>query len=217
MNRSYSKERTHLSLYGAVGKSYSARRAFSLPEVIVALTIVMVVAAVALPNLAGHLDQKRIDATASLLAEVRDGLSSPGTGFRQVVNANAGQLSELTAQIWNANSGIAPFPTNSCGANFTNGQVNSWDNAGPYLGFFIPATGLVTPIGVANDVLQRIPNSATAGVVRIVIPNVAESDATMLDETVDGGGGAATGTILWDPPAAGIVTLRYQMPINNRC
>jgi prepilin-type N-terminal cleavage/methylation domain-containing protein len=192
-------------------------RAFTLVEVIVALSVLLILAAVATPSLTGFLDQKRIDATAAQLAEVRDGLSLAGSGFRQGVGANAGALSELTTQIWNANSGTPPFPRNSCGNTFSNGQVNSWDNSGPYVNFFIAATGLVTPIGVAEDTLHRIPKSATAGVVQIVITNVSESDAALFDATVDGSSGSATGTIQWTAPVGGLVTVFYQMPINNRC
>lgn len=205
------------SLHRGRAASHDTRRGFSLVEVVVSLAVILILAAVALPNLTGFLDQQRIEATAAQLAEVRDALNSPGDGFRQVVGANAGQLSQLTTQIWNGNSGAPPFPRNSCGNAFTNGQVNSWDNAGPYVSFYIPATGLVTPIGVTEDTLQRIPKSATSGDIRIVITGVAAPDAQLLDDAVDSGDGSAAGTIRWNVPAGGAVTLYYQMPINNRC
>jgi prepilin-type N-terminal cleavage/methylation domain-containing protein len=207
----------HHSLHRRCATIHTRRDAFSLVEIVVALAIVLVLSAVAIPNVAGYLDQKRIEATADLLADVRDGLSLSTTGFRQVVAANAGQLSELTTQIWNSNSGSAPFPRNSCGAAFNNVEVNRWDDAGPYVSFFIPATGLPTPIGVADDVMERIPNSAAPGIIRIVIPNVSLTDATAFDQTVDGGNGAAGGTIAWTAPVSGEVTLYYQIPIDNRC
>jgi len=208
--------RSFFSLHRRRAASHDTRYGFSLVELVVSLAVILILAAVALPNVTGYLDQQRIEATIAQLSEVRDALDSPG-GFRQAVGANAGQLSELTTQIWNGASGPPPFPRNSCGNTFSNGQVNSWDSAGPYVNFFIPATGLVTPIGVAEDTLQRIPRSATAGVIRIVITNVAATDAQLLDDAVDAGDGLAAGTIHWSAPAGGVVTLYYQMPIDNRC
>jgi type II secretory pathway pseudopilin PulG len=191
---------------------------FTLTGVVLSLSVVLLfLAAVGAPWVTEYRDQKRVEVTAMLLAEVRRGLSSAGTGFLEGVGANAGQLSELTTQIWNGRSGPPPFPKNSCGDAFTDRQVSNWDNAGPYLSFFVPRTGLVTPLGIAEDTLHRVPKSARPGNIQIVIKNVKFADASLFDDTIDAGDGNSVGTVQWSAPVAGLVTLFYQLPINDQC
>jgi prepilin-type N-terminal cleavage/methylation domain-containing protein len=198
-------------------KSHRTRRAFSLVEIIVSVTAVAIVAAVAVPRVSGHMNQKRIDQTVTMLGDVRAGLQGAGTGFFHNVGAHAGQLSELTTQIWNGRSGVPPFPRNSCGAPFTSEQVSRWDNAGPYVNFYIPTSGLVTPIGIAEDTLHRAPSMGGPGTLAIVIRGVSRADAEMLDKASDGGTGDTAGAIQWTATAADRVTLRYAMPIDDAC
>src|SRR5205823_6594489 len=76
--------------------------AFTLVEVIVALAVVLILAAVALPSLNGYLDQQKVEATATQLTDIRDALFDNTKGansFRQKVGSNAGRLSELDSVI----------------------------------------------------------------------------------------------------------------------
>ena len=198
---------------------------FTLVEVIVALAIILILAAVALPNVSGFLDQKRIDATAAQLAAVRDALYSPsgtcpGT-FQGCLGTNAGRLSELDSAIIANNANYATGTDDSCGGVFNGGERNAWNNSGPFMVYNSDrATGMMTPIGMASDSLTRIPNSANPGVLRInFLNNVDLADAVLLDDAVEGGNGYNTGTVQWTPQNGtnGIVTMYYFVSINGQC
>jgi type II secretory pathway pseudopilin PulG len=191
-------------------------------EVVVALVVVLALAAVALPSLAGYLDQKNVEATATQLATVRDAIyNTAGTNvaFWQRVTKGPSRLSQLTTVI---TTGAYPAigAGNSCHVAFVNADVTRWNTFGPFLNYPIsPTTGLVTPIGIAVDTLTRVPHSATTGQVRINFLNSVElSNATLLDAAVDAGNGNATGVVQWVLPAvSGIVTMYYFVNVNNVC
>jgi prepilin-type N-terminal cleavage/methylation domain-containing protein len=198
------------------------RIGFSLIEVVVALAVILILAAVALPSLTGYLDQKRIDATAVQLAAIRDALYNPaGTGFNQLVgNTNAGRLSELDSVIISGNANYATGTDDSCGGTFSGGQRTNWIARGPFTTYNSErATGMMFPIGMAEDSLTRIPNSANPGVLRLTFLTVSLADADLLDETIDAGNGNASGIVQWTPaaPASGVVTMYYLVTINNDC
>jgi prepilin-type N-terminal cleavage/methylation domain-containing protein len=198
---------------------------FTLVEVIVALAVILILAAVSLPNLTGYLDQKRIDATATQLAIVRDALYNPAGGaiaFNQkVVNTNAGRLSELDSVIINGNATYATGTDDSCGGTFTAAQRTNWIASGPFMTYNSDrTTGMMTPIGLVEDTLTRIPFSANPGVLRLTFNNNVDlADAQLLDATVEGGNGWNVGIVQWTPqaPASGVVTLYYFVTINNQC
>ncbi len=193
--------------------------AFTLIEVIVALAVILILAAVALPQVSGFLDQKKVEAAATQLAQVRDALYRVGAGntaFFQTVGANARRLSQLTIPLINGD-------LNSCGGTFNGGQRNNWDNGGPFLNFGISATtGMATPIGLADDLLTRTPagGGGASGTLRITWTNtVTLDDATNLDVYVDGVAGWNVGTVQWTPQLGtnGVVTLHYFVLIDGTC
>ena len=193
------------------------RAGFTLVEVIVALAVLLILAAVAIPQVGGYLDQKRIESTAAQLAIVRDALYLTGTGFRQVIQANASELSHLS-------SPLTAVDDDSCGNAFSNAERNRWPNGGPFVNFVIDATaGMATPIGLANNALVRAPTTATTGVtnrLRITWTNASLADAEALDLHVDGTAGWNTGTVQWTPQAGtnGVVTtLYYDIVIDATC
>jgi prepilin-type N-terminal cleavage/methylation domain-containing protein len=195
-------------------------RGFSLIEVVVALTVILILAAVALPSLTGYLDQKRIDSTAAQLATIRDALYNPaGTGFNQVIgNANAGRLSELDSVIVSGNANYATGTDNSCGGTFNGGDRTAWIANGPFTTYNSErATGMMFPIGMAEDSLTRV--NGTPPSLRLNFLSVSLADADLLDETIDANNGNATGTVQWTPaaPASGVVTMYYFVTINSDC
>src|SRR6266516_4573532 len=54
--------------------------AFTLIEVVVALAVILILAAVALPNVAGYLDQQRVEQTKTQLDVIRDALYNSTAG-----------------------------------------------------------------------------------------------------------------------------------------
>lgn len=198
--------------------------AFTLIEIVVALAVILILAAVALPQLAGYLDQKKIDQTAAQLATVRDALnnSAPGSNaFFQKVTRNAGRLSELDSSLVIGDASWATGTDNSCGAAFNKAQRDNWDASGPFVSFLIERTGMQTPIGRTEDSLTRNPPGGGVGTLRInFLNNVTIPDAQLLDATVDAGDGNALGSVQWVLPDAegdGLVTLRYFVPIGASC
>lgn len=191
---------------------------FTLIEVVVAMAVILILAAVALPNVTGYLDQKRIDATAAQLATVRDALYNPVAGanafFQKVVTANAGRLSELDSTIISGNV----YTDNSCGNTFTVTQRNNWQANGPFMTYNSEHfTGMMTPIGMAEDTLTRDATYNPAKV-RITFLNAALADAQLLDAAVENDGWNA-GIVRWTPQNGvnGNVTLYYFIQINNTC
>ena len=185
---------------------------FALVEVIVALAVLLILAAVALPQIAGYLDQKRIEETAERLVTVRDALYMPTTGFRQAVGANAGRLSQLSTAITTSDR-------DSCGATYNGGEVGRWDDEGPYVNFVIdPSSGMATPIGLANNTLTRVVAGGTTRL-RISWTDASLSDATALDLYVDGTAAWNAGTVQWTPQLGvdGLVSLTYDVVVDAAC
>lgn len=192
--------------------------AFTLIEIVVALAVILILAAVALPSMTGFLDQKRIDATIAQLSVVRDALYNPTPGanaFRQKVTANAGRLSELDSTII---SGSA-LTDNSCGGTFSVGQRNNWQANGPFMTYNSDRTsGMMTPIGLAEDTLTR-DASYNPAKLRLTFLSVSLADAQMLDASWPEGDGFNAGNIRWTPQNGtnGRVTLYFFVQINNTC
>lgn len=191
---------------------------FALVEVIVALAVILILAAVALPQVTGYLDQKKAEAAAAQLAVVRDALYNPATttDFFSVIGNNASRLSQLTTPL-------VAGDLDACGTAFSGGERNNWLNGGPWLNYGIDATvGMATPIGQADNVMTRAPASGGAGIntLRINFTNAVRlDDALNLDLLVDGVSGWNTGTVQWTPQGGtnGTVTLYYYITVNSTC
>jgi prepilin-type N-terminal cleavage/methylation domain-containing protein len=194
------------------------RRGFTLVEVVVAAVIIAMLAAVTTPSLLGFLDRERAQTTADKLAALGAGIAA----FEAVVKTSAsatsnsypGALSELTNQI----TTVVATDKNSCGGAFTTTATNNWAAAGPFVTFYVPTTGYVTPIGTVSDALVRTPAAGGVGTLKLQLATV-EDDAKNLDLIVDGGDGLAAGTVQWGAPgtAGGAVTVTYQVPVANKC
>ena len=193
-----------------------AMRAFTLVEVVVALFIVLVLAAVALPSLSGYLQQKRIDETVSQLTVVTNAIAQFNT---DVNNTYPGRLSELSQTLVAGNNSYATGTDDSCGGTFTTQEKGRWDNAGPFVRFFVDRdSGMVTPIGRAVDSLTRNPNSGATGFLILNFVNSVDlNDAEMLDAAADGSTGSAAGYIRWGAAVDGVVTMTAWIPIGNDC
>jgi len=200
------------------------RAGFALVAVIVMVAIIAVIAAVVGPSLARALDQERIAKADRSLVK----LDSAIVRFKRTTKSYPGRLNHLAVQITTSDK-------DSCGNNYTGGQVSSWAGTqidtvgGAYISQPVPPGGLPLAggLGYARDSLSRNPAGPT-GVVEVVMENVPEGDAILLNDRIDGItdfvagneiSGNQTGKVRWTAPSANkTVTLTYNvLPPSSGC
>jgi hypothetical protein len=140
----------------------------------------------------------RVDETARVLDELRRAIRA-NDGFRPTVGTNPIALSQLVRPLWNDPVDAGSLPVNSCGVPFTDAQVQNWNKAGPFVPFYISTAGLRLPIGVIADTLRRTRDSAQHTKLEMVIREVSDRQARLLDSAIDGGDGARAGALRWVP------------------
>jgi type II secretion system protein G len=177
------------------------RQGFTLMEMVVALLIIALMAAVIAPNVISALDRARISAAHKTL----QGLSQGIRDFKKDVGQYPSRLTQLVTPITTADRGAC----NNLYTGGGTGQVARW--AGPYLDRNVEATGVPLGIGTATNVLFWNANTT------IEIPNmtVELADALELDELADGSDGALSGNIRWTNLVAPMVSMDYLIPING--
>lgn len=188
-----------------------AERGFTLVEIVVVLAIMLVMASVIAPSLIAYADQQRAETTAAILTDVGTGLVG-ANGFRAKLGSNAGRVSQLTNRPTANNAAI---DDDSCGGVITGGEQGNWDTNSPFVKFMIPRSGLVTPIGVAEDTLWRVPNTNANGVLMVVFKTVDLRDVLLVDGVLDAGNGSGAGVIRWTttPP----LVMYYLVTVDNKC
>jgi prepilin-type N-terminal cleavage/methylation domain-containing protein len=207
------------------------RAGFTLMEIVVASLVMVILAAVTIPQVMDALDKKRVEDTYNILVGLNYGFAnSNGTGFMNIVRTGAsatntsavpGKLNELSEIIVSQNLN---YP-NSCGTGTTGGTgyfnttaATTWTLGGPFIQQVVSATdGLSLPIGQLQNTLVR---SAALGTqpawIELVINNVDTTDAKALDLRVDGVQGTNAGTVRYTLTASS-TTVDYLIPIPNRC
>lgn len=206
-------------------RSFARRPGFTLIEVVVAGTIMVILAAITIPQVMDALDKKRIEDTVDALLELHYGfVNSNGTGFMNVVRTGAsatntspvpGRLTQLSEPIISNNA--ANYP-NSCAATYNLTASTSWTLGGPFIERVVSATdGLRLPIGqLQNTLVRTAAPPTTPAWIEMRINNVDPDDAAALDLRIDGVAGAAAGTIQYTT-AGGVSTVNYLIPVPNRC
>ena len=174
-------------------------RGMTIVEVLMALAILAIIAAVVLPTTAGQLRQGHATALANQLANLRDAIGN----YRENVGAYPISLTQLTTPP-------VAGDDDSCGADLSTAEMNAW--RGPYINQNIVGD---MPVGnaVVMPALSRVTVSGTTGLLRIRAARVDSDIATDLEGRFDGNGNFATGTVLWT--AAGDDTLTFQIPIRG--
>ena len=169
-----------------------SRRAMTLVEVLVALAILAILAAVVIPTSAGQLRQGHAAALANQLTNLRAAIAN----YRDNVGAYPEDLTQLTT---------APVAgsDDSCNADLSNAEINAW--RGPYINQHV--TGPV-PVGNASilTALTRIAAGAAADL-QIQATGVDNDIALSLEEHFDGNNNLSAGNITWTAAANGTLVL----------
>lgn len=189
------------------------RAGFMLLEIIVALTIILLLAAAIAPMVIGGIDSARIDQSASQLSIVAAGLQA----FDDDIGSGGGPPADRSEYPLNVTQLVTPITTtqsNVCARAYNATDVGQWN--GPYLSFSPPPTGIKTGVGTIEDLTVLLTNNTMA----LRLFNVTWEDAIALNNKVDGDGntvsGSPTGSVRFgaaDPN--GLVTLDYAIPIQS--
>lgn len=193
---------------------------FSIFEMVVALTIMIVLGAALVPTAASYVESERVKSTAKTL----DSLNAAIRTFKTDVTRYPGRIKHLSEPVTGndttACNGIAPTTVNTIGG----ASAAKWDE--PYFDTRVTAAvGLYLGIGVANDRLTRTSANTTAGFINITIPSVRFQDAKELNDVMDGQGDLnqgnrsnTTGAIQWGiPNAAEQVTVTFGTAVGKTC
>jgi len=178
------------------------RRGFTLAEMLIALAIVAVMAAMLYPAMSAQLRRGQGAATASALSNFRDAM----VAYRGNVQDYPRTLSQLT-------NALVATATDACGNVLSAAQRNAW--RGPYLTQNISGNAAVGD-GLALDTLIRNPATDAAvapGTLILRVINVDSTVAVDVDRQFDGTVDLTSGTILWS--STGLDTLKFNIVIRN--
>ncbi len=202
-------------------KNPRIRFGFSLVEVLTALAIIAVLAAVLFPALNGKLRDSR----TATIAQTTLGLSQAIAEFKRATSMYPSNLTQLTT------APTAGTTLNICGTGntFSSTQATLW--RGPYTSRDITANGVVVGDATVNAGLRRVAVGSSTWIV-LDIPGVEDKIVDDLEAQFDGGGAnsTTTGTIQMTDnsiastttssfvPAASppvLTNLSYYIPINS--
>jgi prepilin-type N-terminal cleavage/methylation domain-containing protein len=204
------------------GVLHRLRRGFTILEIVIAVSVMAVLAALTIPTITRYLDQQEIDTTASTLSSLAAGVMQ----FQSVVSGTPFRITQLARNI-------TSLDTTSCSGvgnalprtTFTVATAAKWANGGPFYNKATNPQGFPLPIGTANDTLFRTSNSSTPGFLQIRINPVRFQDAILLNDAIDGSTDVnqanrsnTTGAVQWGLPSAlETVVLTYNMPVPKGC
>jgi prepilin-type N-terminal cleavage/methylation domain-containing protein len=176
------------------------RRGFTLAEILIALFILGVLAAVLYPTAAGQLRSGQSAALGNQLDNLRQAISN----YRQNVTHFPSALSQLTTAPTAAD-------VDACGTVL--GATNTlW--RGPYITQVITGNMPIAD-ALAINALTRIPPTGVGapGLLQIRVASVDSALAVDLERQFDGNANFATGTIQWT--TLGVDTLKFLIPIRG--
>lgn len=183
------------------------RAGFTVLEIVVALTMLVVMVAVIVPSMTNRIHQAQVSAMNTTLDALLTGIRN----YKSNVTRYPQRLQQLS-YIPTTNR-----PFDICTpANNILGFASKW--RGPYVSLQIDSTSPTDPLSprglqigdyVANDLLIRTPTgSTTPGRIDIQVPGVSQADWLNLNNTVDGqtgfvaplssNGSDTSGTVQWN-------------------
>lgn len=180
-------------------------RGITLAEILIALVIIGLLAAVLYPTVIGQLRQGQSAALANQLNSLRQALAA----YKQNVVFYPRVLTQLTNQPPN-------LAATSCNpGNLPANQHLLW--RGPYLTQDIQAAGIPVGDALVQNAIVRNPLTTAggqAGLLQITVQNVDSDINDDLEQQFDGNGDPTAGSILWGPVGSS-GTLTFRIPIRG--
>ena len=180
----------------------SRRSGFTLPEVLVTVAIVAVLAAVVVPAVTQQISKGDAPGFLSSVNSLRTAIAS----FVADVRKFPGEVSQLGVDIDDADPPTEEDLANTVdgGVAYTEAVAARWK--GPYESSST-STGVIA-LGLGWSTSDNMIDSLNTGylVVTLTKSGAVVTDATDLDNTVDGGNGATAGLIRWNAAAAPALT-----------
>jgi len=178
------------------------RRGIALIAVVVTLALIAAAAAVVVPVLAGHEQMRDVTETREILQSLEysitngTGSANGAQGFRTSIgNKLPARLSQLVIPITSSDHRCS-------GSKYGGGDINDWNNNGPFSGLYIAVgDGVQTPIGMIRDTVLPTANAKVPnGEMGFVMDSIAADDAQLLDLLVDGTSppDSSSGRLLYD-------------------
>lgn len=200
------------------------KKGFTLVEVMVLVTIIAIIASIAVPNIAQYNDEQRIAEAKREIDSIVAGVNRFHTSIANYPSA----LSHLTDSITtSAGATITPATRKSCTGFttstgfYTNNQVTTWRNNAPYFSQPLTTSGYyINNLGTMNDALVRVPSSganAATATLQFNVPGARYEDIADLDTLYDSPSslGSALGSIRWSATVNGTATMSYVINITG--
>lgn len=173
---------------------------FTLAEVLVALALIALLAAVLLPTVAGQI----LKGDAGRVQQDLEGVRSAIDQFLADVHRYPGKYSDLSKLI--VASSAAHVDIN--GNQYTSGLVSKW--VGPYVAKdTINAVVLTGYGGSVLNVFKTVTNTNSVNYVTILVTGITGPDFDRIDLQVDGAVGRTIGLLRWVTGAGAVDTLKY--------
>lgn len=167
-------------------KNIVSGRGFTLAEILVALALMAVLAAVLLPTVAGQIMKGDAGRVMQDLQAVRGGVEQ----FLADVRRYPGRYSDLSKVVATTN-------TDALGSAYNAGQVSRWK--GPYVTKDTVNSQVETGFGGAiRNPFGLFTNTNAIQYVTIVVTGISGPDFDKIDEQMDGVVGRTSGLLRWN-------------------
>jgi type II secretory pathway pseudopilin PulG len=178
------------------------RNGYVLVYIVIAIAVVAVVAVTLAPDAQGVADRALAAKTYAQLAELDTGIVKFGTVIKRVATVYPGAIHQLSNVLTTSDEV-------SCQNNaMTATSIANWNTNGGFSHQYITKSGLHTPIGTINDVIEH---SASNAAMYLRIPAMDTALIDRMDALVDGGNGGAAGKILFTLTTSPTADLLYRV------
>lgn len=180
------------------------RRGFTLAEILVALALMALLAAVLLPTVAGQILKGDAGRVVSDLQAVRGGVES----FLADVHRYPGKYSDMSKLI----TTTVATHTDILGNGYNAGMVSKWK--GPYITKDTTNASIETGFGGSiTNVFMQVTNTNAIPYLTVVVVGISGPDFDKIDEQIDGVVNRTSGLMRW-VSAGGIDSTKFlAMPI----